>query len=412
MKVLLIAYSCQPNTGSEPGVGWNFVMQAAKRHDITVITDERPQQLKDEIYRAAPPNVSFHFLGWFWLHPLIRRMPLRLGWLYFYIWQFTAYRYAKKLHKVHHFDLVHQVTFATWRLPNFLWKLGIPFIWGPIGGGEESPRCLLKPPIPLSTRVGESFRRFAQRLFRYDPLIAETARNATLITTGNRDTANLIFRSFGRKSIRLAPSGIEAVSSANLERQRSDEVRLISAGVFDPRKAFDLAIRALHRCKTTVPLRLTIYGEGKARQRLERIVRDLGLTDSVSLPGWAPREKLLQHIANSDIFVFSSLRDQAPTVVLEAMAAGKPVICLDCGGPGELVTDECGIKIIPHSPGQVIRDFATAIERLAKDPELRRRMGEAGRKRVAELYTWDVKGERILQIYEQAIDTFKRGGKI
>jgi glycosyltransferase involved in cell wall biosynthesis len=406
MKILLIAYACQPNRGSEPGVGWNFMRQIARRHNVTVITDERPASLKTELYAQAPSNISFHFVGWPYLHPLVRKMPLRLGWLYFYLWQFAAFRLAKKLHKIHHFDLAHSVTLATWRLPSFMWKLGIPFIWGPIGGGEESPWSLLKSPVPLSTRIEESFRRFAQRLFQHDPFIAQTARNATLILAGNGDTANLIFRSFGRKSIRLAPAGLEAITPVVAERRCSDEVRLISAGMFDPRKAFDLAIRALYKCKTNVPLRLTIYGDGKDRRRLKRIVEEFGLTDSVSLPGWVAREQLLRHIADSDLLVFPSLKDQAPMIILESMALGKPVLCLDCGGPGELVTDECGIKIKPRSPEQVVNDMARTIEKLAKDPQLRRQMGKAGRRRVAEIYDWDVKGEKMLQIYEETVQFF------
>ncbi len=90
-------------------------------------------------------------------------------------------------------------------------------------------------------------------------------------------------------------------------------------------------------------------------------------------------------------------------VVLEAMASGLPVVCLDYGGPGEMVTEECGIKVKPVTPEQTIEDLADALLKLANDPALRRRMGEAGRKRVEEVYSWEKKGEFIKKMYEKVL---------
>lgn len=85
------------------------------------------------------------------------------------------------------------------------------------------------------------------------------------------------------------------------------------------------------------------------------------------------------------------------------MAAGLPIVCLDYGGPGEMVTDECGIKVEPITPEQTINDLADALLRLANDPDLRERMGEAGKKRVMEHYSWEKKGEFIRKVYGEVL---------
>jgi len=82
------------------------------------------------------------------------------------------------------------------------------------------------------------------------------------------------------------------------------------------------------------------------------------------------------------------------------MAAGRPTICLDLGGPAVQVTEQTGFKIAALAPQQAIEDMAQAMLRLARDPELRRAMGEAGRARVARDYDWDAKGDWLNRVYK------------
>jgi glycosyltransferase involved in cell wall biosynthesis len=85
------------------------------------------------------------------------------------------------------------------------------------------------------------------------------------------------------------------------------------------------------------------------------------------------------------------------------MAAGKPIICLDKGGPGMHVTEDCGVKIIPHSPKQVVQEMAKALERLYKNKDLSERIGRAARERAEKFYHWDRLGERLFKIYQEVL---------
>jgi glycosyltransferase involved in cell wall biosynthesis len=102
-----------------------------------------------------------------------------------------------------------------------------------------------------------------------------------------------------------------------------------------------------------------------------------------------------------DAFLFPSLRDGGGAVVVEAMAAGKAVICMDLAGPGTHITEECGIKIPARSPEETNALMDQALERLYQDRPLCVRMGQAGRARAEQVYRWDHLGDRLSKIYQE-----------
>jgi len=109
-------------------------------------------------------------------------------------------------------------------------------------------------------------------------------------------------------------------------------------------------------------------------------------------------------MAEADVFLFPSLRDGGGAVVLEAMASGTPVICLDSGGPGFHVRPEWGIKVAAKDPDSAVRDMAEALERLYLDQGMRTRMGRTAKARVLEFYVWDKLGDRLSGIYSKCLD--------
>jgi glycosyltransferase involved in cell wall biosynthesis len=105
-------------------------------------------------------------------------------------------------------------------------------------------------------------------------------------------------------------------------------------------------------------------------------------------------------MAYSDVLLFPSLRDGGGTVVIEAMSAAKPVVCLDIGGPGLHINEECGIKLVPTSPSDTVRNLADALERLYLSEDLRIKLGQAARERVEREYHWDKLGDRLMALYQ------------
>jgi len=169
-------------------------------------------------------------------------------------------------------------------------------------------------------------------------------------------------------------------------------------------KGFHLAIDAFARSGLAEEgSRLVIAGDGPEGGRLRAQTRELGLSDQVDFVGWLDRSDLLARMAETDVVLFPSLRDGGGAVVVEAMAAGTPVVCLDHGGPGMHVTDEAGITVEPRGPEPTRDDLAAALREIEKmDPKRRATMAEQARRR-AQDYTWSRHGDRLTEIYREAL---------
>ena len=131
------------------------------------------------------------------------------------------------------------------------------------------------------------------------------------------------------------------------------------------------------------------------------MAKDLGVADKIKFWGRLPREETLEKLAQSHVLVHPSLHDSGGWVCLEGMAAGRPILCLDLGGPAVQVTDETGFRVLAHTPEQVTKDLSEAMCRLAQEPNLRKNMGEAGKKLVREQYSWQAKGQQLSQLYKE-----------
>lgn len=108
-----------------------------------------------------------------------------------------------------------------------------------------------------------------------------------------------------------------------------------------------------------------------------------------------PRQKVLELIGQSDIFLFPSLREGGSWSLMEAMAIGLPVVCLDWAGMSITTDESCAIRLPVTNPEQMPKDMADAIVKLVESPELRERLGTAARERIRTVFNWDAKGEFI-----------------
>jgi len=406
LKVLISAYLCTPNSGSEAGIGWNWVEQIARHHDVHVILNGWNQSRVDPYVQEHPtPNVKWIYYdlpglkGYWDHHRKMRRV-------YYYAWQFGAYLFARRLHKKERYDIAHHITLGTFWMPSLLSLLPIPFVWGPVGGGETAPRRFYKS-FGRKGHIFEILRDIGRWRSYWDPFVRLTASRADKVIVTSEQTA--------QKARRLGASNPEVFSQVAIPLQDSIDLgqlaphnggpfRLVSIGRLLHWKGFHLALEAFARLHKELPdSEYWIIGDGRDRPRLESLAASLGLQEKVKFWGQVPRAKVLELLADCDVVIHPSLHESGGWVIAEGQAAGRPVICLDLGGPALQVSPETGVKVPAHTPDQVVADLARELKRLADNPDLRAQMGEAGKQLVREDFTWDTKSQRVLTLYQQLI---------
>ena len=404
MKVLISAYSCEPGRGSERGVGWNVAREIARHHEVWVLTrpDESKEAIEAELAANPVPNLHFvYFTLPFW------QDSMRLGQsgamqIHYYLWQIQAYFVAQRLHREIGFDLIHHVTFVKYSSPSFLSLLPIPFIWGPVGGGETAPDTFWKD-FSLRARLYETARDVVRSLGERDPFVRMTIRRSAVVRATTEDTAKRLYQ-MGATHVQIVPEvGLLDDEIEALERYApppEGPIRFISMGRLLHWKGFHLGLRAFAQSGLT-DAEYWVVGDGPELDRLQKLAEEYGVAKQVKFWGRLTRENTLAKLEQCHVLVHPSLHDSGGWVCIEGMATGRPIVCLNLGGPAVQVTEETGVRVLAHNPEQAVQDMATAMIRLAKDPELRIRMGEAGRKRVHEQFSWNVVRERLNALYQE-----------
>lgn len=398
------AYACEPGKGSEPEVGWQWALQMARYHDVTVLTraNNRPGiERAIETLRGRQPVPGFVYYD---LHPLLLDLKRRANAtkLYYVLWQRSARDVVARLHQENRYDLMHHVTFAGFRYPTAIWGHGVPTIWGPIGGIESIPLPLL--PWRHLASLNHEMLRNANNLLQAAPfhVLPKRARATTLILVSTREMrqtfADLGFESEVMPTIGLNPAELPFQP----HRQIEGPLRLLFVGNVISLKGIDLALDAVRQSEISAIF--TVIGTGNYLQAARRQVERLGLGERVKFEGRLSREEVLKVYPRHDVFLFPSLHDTGGYAVIEAMFNELPVICLDCGGPAVAVQTGCGVKVPLARRAKVVADLAKAIQWYDQNRPAVVEHGRAARGVVVREYDWDLKGTQMKKCYPEAIN--------
>jgi glycosyltransferase involved in cell wall biosynthesis len=406
-RILACAFACGPELGSEPGIGWWRVVEIARYANVWALVDENDWQQRISAYLAQHgpiPNLKFVFVPRPRWEVVAEFMPL-VKYMAYRRWLRRAYQAADRLHRQINFDIAHQITFTSFREPGYLHRLGIPFVWGPVGGAQNYPwRFLLG--ARFATACGESTRNLLNTLQLHGSRrVRVAARSAAAIFTSNTENQRLLRSLVGAESTVLCDVGIPTFSCESpAARSDGEPLRIVWAGVHTARKSLELLIEALAMLPSNVRYELRVLGEGPLRRSWQKLAERRRIAANVHWLGQVSHDEALRHFRWSDVLAFTSLRDTTGTVVLEALGNGKPVICLDHQGAGEIVTTECGIKIPVTNRREVERRLCDAIALLYRDHRQRAALGQAARRRAAE-YLWSRQACCIAQEYNRILES-------
>ncbi|MBM9612695.1 glycosyltransferase [Desulfobulbus rhabdoformis] len=351
-----------------------------------------------------PHNRPWHYQKKSSLWNWIEHSPFKLimNWAY-RLWQGNAFSLANKLHGSNNYDLCHLITYVGFRFPGRFYQLSCPFVWGPVGGLENTPKHFL----PLLGMYGAIYYSFRNLINTWDKkylehpqkAFAKAAATNSIIaaTTGIRQEIEKWYGVESRVVCEIGPPPFERMVAVN-ERLDHDPLQLCWSGEHLPGKALPLLLRALARLPENMRWFLHVLGEGPCSSFWKKLANSLGLQARCVFHGLVPREQALEVMASSHVFVITSLKDLTSSVLLEAMTLGKPVIAPDHCGFSDVITRECGVKIPITDIGCFVEGLRRAIERMWDEP-LRQQLGEGASRRICQ-YSWENKVCALNEIYE------------
>lgn len=404
MKILLSTFAYAPNVGSEPGVGWRWAAELGKHHEVTVVTDMTRRTLVEAEGVQLPSNVHVVYFRPAWL----RAVPLNstTAQLLYIAWQFGLLGFARRLQREQGFDLAIHCTYSVFRHPSFLGYLGIPFVFGPLGGGEDAPLAL-KRSIRGREKLKELFRSLINKAALLDPFLWLAYSRANLILVSTDQTRRALPWAFRKRAIVYPNLGVETIPDAKpCSRLGSEPLRVLFAGRLLGWKGVHFAIRSLAVARNAgVCVELTIVGAGPYEQELRRLAIAIEVEQSIQWLGHRTQSELFGLYRSMHGFIFPSLHDSGGTVVLEAQAFGLPVLCLDLGGPATLVTPETALVIATHGLDEVgvVQGLADALGKLAADEDERMMMAWAAIMHARINMSWENRVRGVLALVQETL---------
>lgn len=407
-NLLMLAYCCHPAGTMEQRNGWHRAVLAAQvGFRVTVLYCPCSTDLEDSLLTTRLPET---------LKSLVRFEPIRLPesqqrWLdfepTFYAaykrWHQLAYERAEVLHHHSPFSLTHTVTLCGFREPGFLWRLGIPHIWGPLGGTHVFPAKFFGL-LGWKDRIREVTRTCLNCIQLYGtPRVRQASKRSASVIAATVAAQETFRKSFKVPVLRELETGIESVRDRpRSARNPSEPLKILWAGRLRGWKALPLLLLALARLPESQEFHLRVLGDGSCLEQWKRLANNLGIADKIEWVPWPTYAETLPHYEWADVFAFTSLRDTSGTGLLEALAAGCPVVSVNHQGAADIVDTTCGILVPVVSQEVTVHGFRDALGNLHRSPELWKKLSDGALDR-AQQYRWDARLAWTRSLYENAL---------
>lgn len=401
LKIFISAYACEPEKGSEPGIGWNVVNELAKYHEVHVLTraNNRPAIEAASAGKSVTPVFHYYDLPkWlsFW-------KKKRRGYhLYYFLWQYGAFFKYRKFADTYGFDIVQHLTFANYAMPSLFMLCKPTTVWGPIGK-TAIPAPVFKA-LPAKVKIKETLRKWSMELMSHCEIgRVLTARRADWIVESGVAPDRSNFPARWRKKIVRHPQ--TGVNTAEVEyrtvrkRENDGKVRLLICSEFLHWKGVTFAAEVYGRIASQrSDVELYICGSGPGKHAMQAIFCRHGVENSVTWLGFVNKAEMLQNLRDADILLYPSYHHGLATVILQAMYVGLPVVTI-AGDPIALCLSEGGgIVVDGGTMDEIMDELTAAVLRLVEHPEERRKLGECGHRLIETRYEWSVMTEKLSEL--------------
>jgi glycosyltransferase involved in cell wall biosynthesis len=419
LRLLVLAPDANPEGVSIPYVTYSHAAALAQLHDVSLVVRST---VEASVRRANAPFRSIEVVRMPWLERMYAwsfrtifksnfasQAVTAFGYPFALAFEWHAWRQLRKRIRAAEFDVVLRVIPMTAVLPSpfafFLRNGPIPFVIGPINGGL---------PFVKGFSQASDQKEWVSNLrglYRFLPFARSTYRNATAIIAASSQTY-AEFSKYRDKLFFVPEPGIAKSLCFGDKRvpEPNAKLELIFVGGLIPCKACDLGLRAAAPLLRNDLAHFAVVGDGPERNRLEQLVKSLGIEKAVTFCGWIGHDEVLKRLRSADVMVFPSVRDFGAGVVFEALATGAVPVVADFGGPGDIVHPEIGFKVPLTNENEFVAQMQSILADLASNRDLLDRLRQQGMAYARERLTWDAKAEATTQILQWAAEKGPKPG--
>jgi len=415
-RVLLLAEMANPEWPSVPLLGWQnavYLRKVANTHLVTQVRNKNA--IEKQGWREGKEFTSIdseaiargaHKLST-WLGAKNGKgwtTSTALASLSYYYFEYLVWKVFGDRIKAGEYDVVHRVTPVSPTSQSTLAakcaEYGVPMIIGPLNGGVRWPKG-----FDQVRRNEREWLSYIRSVYRLMPGYHSTLRDSSCLLVGSKDTLSDIPLKYHDKCIYFPENGVDKSKfSGRSTTWTSGPIRTIFVGRLVPYKGVDMLLEALAPLIADEKIVLDVVGDGPMMAELRSLAVHLNIAELVTFHGNVTHSNVSKFLAESHIFCFPSIREFGGGVVLEAMATGVVPIVVDYGGPAELVDSKVGIKIPIGSRALIIKNLQLAVQEICNNPEKLENMSAACLDSVAAHHTWDVKANKISEIYDWVVD--------
>lgn len=384
----------------EARLGWNRAVAAAREFETWIVCGDHNRSFieKETSVHGTPDRLNIEYVS---VNPDGRMLAAaEFDYRAYHDWHKRVFHRVSELHKQRPFALTHQVGLCGYREPGYLWKLDVPFVWGPVGGTQNLPLRYL-PLLDPGAAALEAARCVVNHWhLRYRHRVRMAASKATKIFAANSTTQRDFERVYPRSVELQLETGLLELPPPHARENRHDEpLRILWAGRLRPWKGFPILLKAIR--DTNVDVRVRVIGR-ESIEDAQQLAQQHDVNHLIDWIGWPDYTDVSEHYHWADVFAFTSLRDTSGTGLVESIAHGCPLIGIDHQGAHDVMEADCAIPIPVSNPRETVRAFARAFETLADDRDRLDAMRTAARDR-AGLFLWDRLNERMLEVYRSIV---------
>lgn len=404
LSLLINAYACSPNMGSEPGMAWNWCVNLAKYCELHIITEGEFRDKIEAALPTLPQGKNMHF----YYHPVseeIRKMCWNQGdwrfYKYYKEWQWKTYLIAKDICQKTHIDILHQLNMIGFREPGYLWKIpDIPFVWGPVDAKESFPLAYLEG-ASLKTKLFIQLKNAITKWqLQHAKRVRLAVKRASCVISASSNSQQAFKKYYQIDSPLLNETGCYIQKHPIIDKSQKEYFDVLWVGKLDFRKQLSLALRSIAATKNP-HIKLHIVGGGN-NFIYQTLAKELGIESQCKWYGAISHEEVQTIMQKSDVFFFTSVAEGTPHVVLEAISNNLPVVCFNTCGQGDSVNEKVGRKIELSNPNLSANEFAIILNHLESNRDLLKELATNCGKRQEEL-SWETKVKHMIGLYQSSL---------